>query len=621
MSNRKPGETRKRPTRKRRPKPAAVAAALDKRALLQTAELTPPTEPAANRPPFPELPERADDEEIERVRRAQIAWFEAHGRRTPSEGGLGFWRLERDGHVAYRVFDGRLSELCSGCTGAVDLPQRPGAIYPLWQLQEMLPALDRCMEGWSMVPELAQFLSAIRQDLARLDPLAQARLAAGGPIRFEELSAVLTPGLPVLIDPERRIAGRVRHVQVRRSFFGVYAAVTVDVLTPGKGKGIRLAQTRASIPRWAGFMPIDRLSVRPLPPDQLPALIERGKLVRDIAIGPHYLEYAGSLSIPGWLGRREFRADGRVMIDVGSLEQFQPNLAREIRYQFDDQDDEERDGVEQYPDEDLWMCWPAVGGFSFASKMWGEFDVNKLRPVRYRREAFAQLVLKQPELKDTIRALVEHSGQAFSDLVDGKSGGVIFLLHGPPGNGKTLTAEATAEVLERPLYSISVGELGTEPDTLETRLRQILDMAGRWNAVLLLDEADIFLEQRTEHDIHRNAMVGVFLRLLEYHNGVLFLTTNRVKQFDRAFQSRISISLRYEAMTEAIRRTVWETLLRAAGIEGIDAAEHARREINGRQIKTSIRIAQTLAVANGGRVTDEDIRRALALTDSFTTED
>jgi hypothetical protein len=39
--------------------------------------------------------------------------------------------------------------------------------------------------------------------------------------------------------------------------------------------------------------------------------------------------------------------------------------------------------------------------------------------------------------------------------------------------------------------------------------------------------ADIFLERRSENSIHRNALVSVFLRLLEYHQGILFLTTNR----------------------------------------------------------------------------------------------
>lgn len=80
-------------------------------------------------------------------------------------------------------------------------------------------------------------------------------------------------------------------------------------------------------------------------------------------------------------------------------------------------------------------------------------------------------------------------------------------------------------------------------ELLEWRLKEVLDIVYSWDAVLLLDEADVFLERRKDNDVNRNAMVGVFLRLLEYHQGILFLTTNRVESFDDAFNSRISIKL------------------------------------------------------------------------------
>lgn len=64
----------------------------------------------------------------------------------------------------------------------------------------------------------------------------------------------------------------------------------------------------------------------------------------------------------------------------------------------------------------------------------------------------------------------------------------------------------------------------------------------------------IFLEKRSDTDVLRNAMVGVFLRKLEYHQGVLFLTTNRVKSFDPAFNSRINVALRYDDLDKDARR-------------------------------------------------------------------
>lgn len=112
------------------------------------------------------------------------------------------------------------------------------------------------------------------------------------------------------------------------------------------------------------------------------------------------------------------------------------------------------------------------------------------------------------------------------------------MLHGPPGTGKTLTAEGISEFLKCPLYMVSAGELGTDSRYLELELQKILDICHAWGAILLLDEADVFLEKRNMHDLHRNALVSIFLRQLEYFQGILFLTTNRVEV------SRISPLLR-----------------------------------------------------------------------------
>ena len=192
-----------------------------------------------------------------------------------------------------------------------------------------------------------------------------------------------------------------------------------------------------------------------------------------------------------------------------------------------------------------------------------------------------------------------------------------ILLHGDLGVGKTLTAEAIAELLHRPLYSVAVGELGTDTAQLEKSLRQILDVAQIWNAVVLIDEADIFLEKRTSGDILRNAMVGIFLRLLEYHQGVLFLTTNRVTEFDSAFHSRISVALKYGALTRDAREKIWTNLLLAARIDGLDPVTLSETEINGRQIKNTIRLAQGLAAQQGVPVTARHIEMTLAVSQQF----
>src|ERR1700712_1764915 len=111
---------------------------------------------------------------------------------------------------------------------------------------------------------------------------------------------------------------------------------------------------------------------------------------------------------------------------------------------------------------------------------------------------------------------------------------------------------------------VGAGDLGDEPSSVESTMSNILEMVTKWKAVLLLDEADVFLEARSIHDLERNKLVSIFLRLLEYYEGVLFLTTNRVDNIDAAFESRIHLSLQYDELDKASRKHVWETFLTRA---------------------------------------------------------
>lgn len=150
----------------------------------------------------------------------------------------------------------------------------------------------------------------------------------------------------------------------------------------------------------------------------------------------------------------------------------------------------------------------------------------------------------------------------FDDVIEGKGRGIIILLSGPPGVGKTLTAESVAEQMKVPLYIMAAGDLGLDPRSVENKLQDIMSMCSRWGAILLLDEADIFLEERSLHELERNKLVSIFLRVLEYYEGIMFLTTNRVSTFDAAFQSRIHISLEYPDLDKKSRKAIWENFLR-----------------------------------------------------------
>ncbi|CEJ58536.1 hypothetical protein PMG11_07190 [Penicillium brasilianum] len=191
------------------------------------------------------------------------------------------------------------------------------------------------------------------------------------------------------------------------------------------------------------------------------------------------------------------------------------------------------------------------------------------------------------------------------DQMRQKGKGLVVLLYGTPGSGKTLTAETAAEGTRKALIMTSLGELNKEDSAwaFETRLRLLLRYATLWKAVVLMDEADIFLEARNDHGDSntRNALVAVFLKELEYFSGVVFLTTNRIKSFDRAMKSRIHLALEYTPPGIETRQQLWEQILKSIPQEEIDidiedAIDHfVAAKINGREIANAVNTAGTIS--------------------------
>ncbi|PON27686.1 hypothetical protein TGAM01_v203453 [Trichoderma gamsii] len=154
--------------------------------------------------------------------------------------------------------------------------------------------------------------------------------------------------------------------------------------------------------------------------------------------------------------------------------------------------------------------------------------------------AFGRLVLEDGHKKMIVSLITQHfrdkevkgSQTEQVDIIRGKGKGLILLLHGAPGVGKTSTA----------------GDLGVTARDVEKTLETNFNLATKWGCILLLDEADVFLSQRNKEDFVRNGLVAAFLRVLEYYAGILFLTTNRVGDFDEAFTSHIHMSLYYPVL-------------------------------------------------------------------------
>ena len=185
--------------------------------------------------------------------------------------------------------------------------------------------------------------------------------------------------------------------------------------------------------------------------------------------------------------------------------------------------------------------------------------VDDLAPYEYKPDLRHKLILPE-EHTDLIDILTAEMDVLMDDIVEGKSGGTTVLCAGPPGVGKTLTAEVYSEIIRRPLYRVHSGQLGLSVAAMETALKEVLTRAQRWGAVMLIDEADVYIKRRDD-DIAMNAVVGVFLRVLEYFNGLLFLTTNRVDDIDEAIVSRCIAMIRFTLPEGDARHKIWAVMM------------------------------------------------------------
>ncbi|KAF5342476.1 hypothetical protein D9611_001266 [Ephemerocybe angulata] len=427
-------------------------------------------------------------------------------------------------------------------------------------------------------------------------------------VTFDLLWTLYRPGSLAYSYDEFTDQGRIVRVQTfaihNSPTKGVYALIQTQMVAHD-GKTFGTAAVYFEIPMFAGTRPLKDLPVYPL--EHFPErealkqrALKRGKKFVDL-LQHSFHEVSGSavyeIQTPEleW-ERRRFLVQGRVMIDPSAYRVWQHATSSVINppvvYHLDPR---------KLTEEEYMLCTPIVLGFSFTTKKWGGYALDRLTDVEWSSKPFDSLVLN-PKTKDLVHSMVKQhtSGTSdFDDIVKGKGKGLVGLLCGPPGCGKTLTAEAVAEVTHCPLYCLSAGELGTELKGVEEMLTQVLELAYKWKAVVLLDEADVFLAQRDSVNIERNALVSIFLRKLEYYQGILILTTNLITQCDIAFESRIHFTIHYPILSSESQIQIWKTFIAQTSGKGRitdnDLKALSKVTMNGRQIKNAVSVAQSFA--------------------------
>ncbi|KAK3308297.1 uncharacterized protein B0T15DRAFT_572501 [Chaetomium strumarium] len=434
--------------------------------------------------------------------------------------------------------------------------------------------------------------------------------------------------------------------QARRQTYRIYSIYSTSHKHPSPYRKSRLI----GVNRFEGAKAATALEVFPLRFAELEyrgRLIARGRLFVDMTTYKH-MHYSG------------FTLDMREDVDIDVVVDFEEAFSHSYKVhapeenwrpqleiliedppEFTSNDDSiacEAEEETNLADEDLIIMSYLVFGFITRNRKWAKLDLKSLGyprgsarkgdrtlspvPTECKSQtAFDQLVLPKghremvqsliaQHFRDKELASKEDMAMQDVDIVRGKGKGLILLLHGAPGVGKTTTA----------------GDLGTTASEVEKALETNFALANRWECILLLDGADVFLVARSKEDFNRNE--SLFLRVLEYYAGVLFLTTNRIGDFDEAFTSRIHISLYYPHLdltsTEAIFglnlrliRDCFSKSGRPIEIEEdriIDFVRHyfethKNEKWNGRQIRNACQTALALAEyraqrSNYERVTD-----------------
>ena len=239
----------------------------------------------------------------------------------------------------------------------------------------------------------------------------------------------------------------------------------------------------------------------------------------------------------------------------------------------------------------------AVRVFDLSAQDYLDVNTADLTEYVYDKNLKDKLILPADQ-RELLDILTTDISVFTGDIIEGKSAGNVILARGRPGVGKTLTAEVYSEVVGKPLYSIHTGSLGITAEHVRKNLEEIFERAKRWEAVLLLDEADVFVLERG-FELTQNAIVAEFLRTLEYYDGLLFLTTNRVHGVDEAILARCAAVIDYLPPNQDDARAIWQTMSAEHDITLdpalLDELVHVFDGITPRDIKMVLRLALRMA--------------------------
>jgi hypothetical protein len=247
----------------------------------------------------------------------------------------------------------------------------------------------------------------------------------------------------------------------------------------------------------------------------------------------------------------------------------------------------------------------ALDALAFRLKVTGDWD--QLAVSTDTRDGLDSLASRCRH-REVLQAQSEHNTNA----------GVRALLSGPSGTGKTLAARLLAATLQMDLYRVDLSSVVNKYiGETEKNLNQVFSRAEELDVILLLDEGDALLTQRTNvqssNDRYANLETNFLLQRLESFDGILLVTTNAGERIDSAFQRRMDVVINFSAPAPPERWAIWQLHLpRAHAVDFSLLQEVASRcALTGGQIKNAALHASLLALEDGGTVTSAMVEEAI----------
>ncbi|KKA16237.1 hypothetical protein T310_10179 [Rasamsonia emersonii CBS 393.64] len=266
--------------------------------------------------------------------------------------------------------------------------------------------------------------------------------------------------------------------------------------------------------------------------------------------------------------------------------------------------------------DDLAICSPTVLGFCLDKKLWDErsyqwdsvelglsaglreFAVENVEEIRFTESPFDMLIIPGDKKRSSnlspraVSARQMKQGQAALQEWGRRLKPSRNELNGHP---------------------ISSGDLSTRAEELEVQLTRTFRIVSDWKAVLFLKEADVYLQQRDSLQLGRNHLVATFLRTLEYYNGIFFLKTNLLTNFDVSILDRTHLKLRYDNLDSSVHWGIFNHFLSEAkaDVKEEELSTFAEISLNGRQIKNVVEIARNVAINDSAKLCADHIQTAL----------